>query len=766
MFKKIIPSFVLLSLFWLVFASNQYLWQKQEYLNTYTDFTGNELTTADWVMWVITGASADQTWQDTVNNQIAQEWYIHTDFMSSYVEDDWWMTMWSTQNWWYELDFWDDGWTIQRTIKGGYWSIPAEMSFYDNRTTKVWLQYNWDYCSDLTGNSLINKSCVQWLITGSALHSGNLVTINWNNKIDLWGTATADSILYMDWNSFMVQQPSSMAEFNEDEINFDADNASIQIWWTASMSSSAGSNIARLAIYPTNFLLYTNTPNSSWFRYQYTNWYSYWEWSIPHLWYISGMIQNSSLHSWNLVTIDSNNNINLWWVASDDVAIDWNWMSHIFELYDFDEVNMFSNNNMNIDANYITMWNSNALTMVNNWNTVQRVSNWQEYIMRSNQSNTTYNIDMQNVWDYTATSDNWWDYNLSWFADNIITTEWWTMLDIYDDAFDFMTPTWSWFAGTSNWIIYNWDYTSTNPRRVPTQEYVSWMIQNSSLHSGSAITIDSNNNINLWGTLTDDWQVNWHARDWSFEFTQLDWFQLSQIGYMDLNADYANIKGWDAQMTMSTNKTEFSFPNGWTGTVWYTTDLSGYYTDRSFTDKWYVDREIASNSFYTSDWIITWNRIVDISWFDLSFDWWNLLSTYADKITLHATWLYRSEWFSSLYWDNLDCTWNVVYDAYECDIWQLCSASNCLCNWWSVHNNDICWVANDIDADSYTNIHSDRWVFLSSQRRIWFNAPEWVEISDTASPMNHRRFKINASWNLDVQYLSWATRETSATFTK
>jgi len=314
-------------------------------------------------------------------------------------------------------------------IKGWEWQMSMNsnnisFSFPNPITWTVWYVHDlsWYY----TDRSFADVWYVNASINSSLLKSWNLVTINWSNEIDLWWTATTDAVLDMDENSFKINNLDSHLYVEDISAEVGTNNAYTEWMWDNVLITAWDwwSAETRFEVSPNNITVYWDTTNHSWIQYSYTNWFDYWYWSIPHLWYITWLIANNTLTGWSAIIVDWNNHINLWWLASGDVEIDMDWGAFLIE---------------------------NALSST-----------------------------------FAASNG--------------------TVLDLYDDAFDFYTAGWSWFEWRPNWILYRHDYTSNNPLRVPHKKYVD-----DAIAAASSVNIYSSD-----GTMSSNRTVAWNLKDIAF----------------------------------------------------------------------------------------------------------------------------------------------------------------------------------------------------------------------------------------------------------
>jgi len=899
MFKKLVSAISILFIIWLVFAWNQYLWQKSEYIDTYTTFTGNELPNAEWVSNSIIG--------NTSLSSVLWVWH-ETDWHNIFVSDWDAIRLWVDNNPAWQTIYWEAWWDL--TIDAWQWifnfiSEDFEWNwdtFIDHTTAKNWVVYWQDYCTWLIWNSLINKSCVEWMITGSALKSWSAITINTDNTINLNWPLTDD--VWIDWQWHMYEMWwfdeynimwANLMNFNADYMYFSAQgNALIEnthwmdlqveankilklnsnqlnttfdieahdVWqFSWSMNDVFITSDWWDLIYDkfwdiifrsenwTNIDLYDDAYE---FNTQSNNWFSATDdWNfynnliptpalnadkrMPHKYYvdhaIASWIQQASLKSWNLVTINWSNEIDLWWTANNDAILDMDWNE--FMIQNNQSMADFAEDEITLDADWwsIAVWWSVSLHSSNWWDVVW-LNVWTDLVIVASKDWRSWVLyqwrrPADNDWNFWADSLVPLEY-ITWLIDDSVLTGWelinvsnwkinlwwettynvdltmnnnsfwiddassvtffthdWTILDIYDQAFDFYTAGWSWFEWRYNWVYYRHDYASNNPLRVPHKKYVDDAIASVSSNIYNSDWTLTGNRIVDWNwtlynlTFKDlynfiiTWWLNniiWWAytkiNDWmnTHTYIKVSWWDIEEYANNDIKIvsdDFINIKWWEWEQIFDWTWISFWFPTSNIWTVWYVNDLSWYYTDRSFTDKWYVDNKIASvsSNIYNSDWTLTGNRIVDWWWNSLTFNNNSTLNLFANWVTkiwnqdylsinnnTHDLYVLLNAWNDALVamtenWLSYSTNWiNYKLWNHDYDLW------------WQIKWDHIAWTV-DIKADTWVSIDTPTmaltwWVF-----RITDNWSSW-------------QFKINSSWDLDVQYLSWSTRETASTFTK
>jgi len=198
------------------------------WLQYYADYSWTMVDRSIVDKWYVDGeivdASTLQTWQDTITNQIAQDWYIHVDLWATYIEDDWWATSSQIKIWGYEWEISDENSDTALVIKSPTNSTSEDwhMLMYDNRTSPEWIVYLNDYSATFTGNSLVNKHYVDnsiWAITWDFLPlawNTEATRITWPVRLESEGSIqwsnywvpwlpTMEINWYIGWNELLFQ---------------------------------------------------------------------------------------------------------------------------------------------------------------------------------------------------------------------------------------------------------------------------------------------------------------------------------------------------------------------------------------------------------------------------------------------------------------------------------------------------------------------------------------------------------------------------------
>jgi len=314
-----------------------------------------------------------------------------------------------------------------------------------------------------------------------------------------------------------------------------------------------------------------------------------------------------SLKSWNLVTINGSNEIDLWGVATNDVTMEWDNNSYMLEIYDFDEFNIFDMNTINITSNWnLTLSNwPNSFYISPSWQ--RRVTEqWQTTEFSSDTPWFTYDMTLIDVWTY------------SWhFEDYYVHTEDWSTIHA-SDVIEFIAPNNEYviFWGSSlDWSSdFSWDYTDLS---FVQKWYVDWEIAT----AGWAFLPLA------WNTeatrITNDvWIDSEKSLSWSNYWTP--WLPIMQLyWYNGWNELYMQVYSWATQGRFGIeNYSPTLFYDDWIMAIsqkyimagrWIEedTDYSSTYTGLSLVNKDYVDWEIAglsTNNLYTADWTLTWDR--------------------------------------------------------------------------------------------------------------------------------------------------------------
>jgi len=654
---------------------------------------------------------------------------------------------------WAEFKFQSDRMQLNSPLAWNFDFNDLWAVWHDWQATPLWLQYYADYSWTMVDRSIVDKWYVDWEIETA---SWFYVHLEWDEEIN-WIKTFSDNTVF-NWNTFFNGTATYI-----NSTNLDVEDKNIFLWVITGATDITANWGGTLLSWDNQHWRTFDNANDSFDietdNLNVTNWAEY---RINDVNILASTVANST-------TLGATQNAIsgfvywLWYLTTETDPV-WSAVSADYLLV-ADSWTYYNNTIASSLLPYLTIANSG-----NYYDTNFAIDSWTYYDANIASSLSPYLL-LANSWDYYTTNPLNYITLAEVPADENIYNIDWTLTSDRTISAGGNSLTITWWLNTLIDSTYTRIKSSTDANTFVTV-------------TTDDVSINSSDNITVWDTANEI--IIWDIYD--------AWFDESYMEMDVLNKDRKVSLNWASDL-LSMSNWAFSYA-GWAGEMFFNSNWFAMYTP-------WLPATRNEIGYDTTTKIAT---VRGQSWVTLTTQWAEILmsptliqssindSYIAIADSPWAEWVYISskEWPVFIgYYDS-----QTVPDTDEVNIWanteinlkvasvgfweRLLVTSWVVAIWSdqvSVQARNNVWLLLDWGNLPIYMWYSMWWVptpdtdeiYMSANTDITIETPimeltGWVmRMTDNGSS---RQFAINISWELDVQFLSWSTRETASTFTK